>query len=599
MVDARKINYCLYNKITTFAILTYKTTKSIIFITYLNCNFCGELYMMTNELNNHSFKSPSNADFDTLVSQYYDWILEYNAENDEIEFLHISNEFIERGFIPEQIKFFDELNQLFAKSMVVTEEHAVYLEQVSLPNILCETESKGCFIRTVHTNTFDGIKAKDLRITPIKNIKHRFLICLMDISMILNRDWMTDEYSRSGFIAKVEQLLNDPAYRTNYSIVYTNIQAFKAINDIIGTQNGDMIIFSTCSTLLNELNPVLIARLESDHFAVFTKTENITEEKMTRICHQSYTYNTKHLSYIIRCGIYNINDHTKKIPYMLDQAKLAETSIPADQAIPYAVFDEKLNREYINQRMFVAELDSALKKEEFVPYYQPIVDAKTYEIVSAEALIRWIHSEKGLIPPGQFIPIFEKEGLTSKLASFMINRILTFNTKLKKNGKKNIPCSVNLSRVDFYDTNLLNFLKQQFQSKEDVANIIKLEITESAYVTLGSCAFAFLEEMKKLNLSVLLDDFGNGMSSLSTLELYDFDIIKLDMGFVKKIGNNPKAEAIIRHTIGLAHTLGAKVVAEGVETKEQLDFLQSVDCDMIQGYFFHKPLPEEEFFKLL
>lgn len=105
--------------------------------------------------------------------------------------------------------------------------------------------------------------------------------------------------------------------------------------------------------------------------------------------------------------------------------------------------------------------------------------------------------------------------------------------------------------------------------------------------------------MKKLNLSVLLDDFGNGISSLSTLELYDFDIIKLDMGFVKKIGNNPKAEAIIRHTIGLAHTLGAKVVAEGVETKEQLDFLQSVDCDMIQGYFFHKPLPEEEFFKLL
>ena len=134
MVDARKINYCLYNKITTFAILTYKTTKSIIFITYLNCNFCGELYMMTNELNNHSFKSPSNADFDTLVSQYYDWILEYNAENDEIEFLHISNEFIERGFIPEQIKFFDELNQLFVKSMVVTEE--IYFVKPNLRVVL-------------------------------------------------------------------------------------------------------------------------------------------------------------------------------------------------------------------------------------------------------------------------------------------------------------------------------------------------------------------------------------------------------------------------------------------------------------------------------
>lgn len=153
--------------------------------------------------------------------------------------------------------------------------------------------------------------------------------------------------------------------------------------------------------------------------------------------------------------------------------------------------------------------------------------------------------------------------------------------------------------MDFYDTNLLDYLKQQFQSEENVANMIKLEITESAYATLESHALTFLEEMKKLNLSILLDDFGNGMSSLSTLELYDFDIIKLDMGFIRRIGHNTKTEAIIRHTIGLAHTLGAKVVAEGVETKEQLDFLQSVDCDMIQGYYFYKPMPEEEFLRLL
>ncbi len=202
---------------------------------------------------------------------------------------------------------------------------------------------------------------------------------------------------------------------------------------MLGTKNSDMIIFDTHSVLLNELNPVLIARLESDHFAVLTKTENITEEKMNHICHQSYIYGTKRLSYIIHCGIYNIIDPTKKIPYMLDQAKIAEESI-SDQAIPYAIYDENLN-----------------------------------------------------------------------------------------------PCSVNLSRVDLYDTNLLDFLKQQLQSEENVANIIKLEITESAYVTLESGAVAFLDEMKKINLSVLLDDFGNGMSSLSTLELYDFDIIKLDM----------------------------------------------------------------------
>ena len=255
--------------------------------------------------------------------------------------------------------------------------------------------------------------------------------------------------------------------------------------------------------------------------------------------------------------------------------------------------------DYVNQRIFVSELDKALKKGEFLPYYQPIVDAKTGEIVSAEALIRWKHSERGMIPPGLFIPVFEKEGLTTKLDSFMVNSVLDFNIERMKNGKTAIPCAVNLSRVDFYDTKLLDILKKKLKNQENVHDMLKLEITESAYAVLESDALAFLEEMKQLGLSFLLDDFGSGMSSLSTLELYDFDTIKLDMGFIRKIGKSPKAEAIIRHTIGMAHDMGAKVTAEGVEDKEQLDFLRSVGCDMIQGYYFYKPMPKEEFEALL
>ena len=152
---------------------------------------------------------------------------------------------------------------------------------------------------------------------------------------------------------------------------------------------------------------------------------------------------------------------------------------------------------------------------------------------------------------------------------------------------------------DLFDTKLMGMLKQKLENQENVQDMLKLEITESAYAVLESDALAFLEEMRKLRLSFLLDDFGSGMSSLSTLELYDFDTIKLDMGFIRKIGKSKKAEAIIRHTIGMAHDMGAKVIAEGVEYEEQLDFLQAVDCDMIQGYYFYKPMPEEEFAKLL
>jgi EAL domain-containing protein (putative c-di-GMP-specific phosphodiesterase class I) len=537
--------------------------------------------------------------FYTSISDYYDWFLECNTENGHISTFHFSKFFMENGFIPESIHTFDQLNQLFVEKLVVSEEAEAYLSETKLSNILKEINQIGSFVLTVHIDTPAGIRAESLRIKPIENRTNRILVRLTDITMILDRDWMTDIYSRSGFLAKVEQLLMDPAYQTGYSIVYTNIQGFKAINDILGTQHGDLIIFEERDALIEVLNPTIIARLEDEHFALFVKTENLTETNLEKLCHQYHIQGTKRIPLLIHFGIYNITDPSKNVPRMLDQAKLAEKSIPASHGVPYAVCNEKLSQDYVNQRIFVSELDNALKKGEFLPYFQPIVDAKTGDIVSAEALIRWNHSERGMIPPIQFIPLFEKEGLSTKLDSFMLNSILDFNHERMKNGKKIVPCAVNLSRADFYDTKFLGVLKQKLENLTNVHEMLKLEITESAYAFLESDALVLLEKLRKAKLSFSLDDFGSGMSSLSTLELFDFDTIKLDMGFIRKIGINPRVESIIHHTIGMAHDMGAKVVAEGVETKEQLEFLQSVDCDMIQGYYFYKPMPAEEFIKLL
>lgn len=572
--------------------------------------FFGEGLIMRDKITRPLHSGIINADnlrfqqicpdiFETNVSEYYDWVFEFNIETDAVEFFHISNFFVENGIIPVNIDTFSELNQLFAEKLVISEEKEPYLTQIQLPVILNEIKTKGSYVRTVHIETEDGIKAESLRIRQIAGGDHRFLVGLTDITMVLNRDWMTDEYSHFGFLSKTEQLLKESEYESGYSIVYANIQGFKAVNDILGMQSGDMVIFLEKDALMEHLNPVLIARLENDHFALLTKTENITEETMDKLCHQCYTEGTKRLPILIRCGIYNISDTSKKVHHMLDQAKLAEKSIPADQGITYAVCNEKMSQEYMDRRIFASELDSALQKGEFLPYFQPIVDAKTGEIVSAEALIRWKHSKRGMIPPIQFIPVFEKEGLTPKLDTFMVNSILNFNTQRLSKGQKIVPCAVNLSRVDFYDTKFLGTLKKKVKNLENVHEMLKLEITESAYATLESDALIFLEEMKDSKLSFLLDDFGSGLSSLSTLEQLDFDTIKLDMGLVRKIGKNPKVESIIRHTIGMAHDMSARVIAEGVEYKEQLEFLQSVGCDMIQGYYFYKPMPQEEFAALL
>ena len=556
------------------------------------------LYSGIIKTDNVHFKNICPSIFDTNVSEYYDCVLELDVNSGNVEFFHISNFFLENGIIPVNLDSFDEFNCIFSDNLIVAEEKKPFLDQLQIPCILNELETKGSYVRTVHLETPNGIKAENIRVKEIDCDPKRLLVTLTDITMILDHDWMTDEYSRSGFLSRAEKLMKDPEYQNGYSVVYANVQGFKAVNDLLGTQSGDMVIFLEKDALVNELNPIIIARLESDHFVLITKTENITAEKMNRLCYQSYTEGTKKLPILIRCGIYNITDTIKKVPQMLDQAKLAEKSIPA-HGTPYAVCSERMIQDYVNQRVFVSELDNALKNGEFLPYYQPIVDAKTGEIVSAEALIRWNHHEKGMIPPGMFIPAFEKEGQTTKLDSFMVNSVLNFNIARMQKGQKVVPCAVNLSRMDFYDTKLMAMLKQKLKNQTNVQEMLKLEITESAYAVLETDALTFLDEMKKLGLTFLLDDFGSGMSSLSTLEVYNFDVIKLDMGFIRKIGKNPNAEAIIRHTIGMAHDMGAKVVAEGVETKEQLEFLQEVDCDMIQGYYFYKPMPEEEFAKLL
>ena len=537
--------------------------------------------------------------FDSIVSEYYAWVLELEPECGKVEFYYISDLMLKNGIVPVNMDSFDELNKRFAARLVVEEEREALLEQIQPHVILDEIKNKGSYVRTVHINVGNGIRAERLSVNRIAHSKNRLLVCLADISMILDHDWMTDEYSRSGFLAKAEKMMKEPEYQQGYSVVYANIQGFKAVNDLLGTQSGDMVIFMEREVLVEELSPVLIARLESDHFVLITKTANLTEEKMDRVCHQCYEEGYKQLPLLIRCGIYNIKNTTKPVQHMLDRAKLAEKSILSDHGFAYAVCDEKMSNDYVNRRVLISEVDSALEKGEFLTYYQPVVDANTGEIVSAEALIRWKHPERGMISPGEFIPVFEEEGLITKVDSFVVNTVLNFNIERMKQGKKVVPFAVNLSRVDFYDTKLMEIIRQKVNKQENIQGLLKFEVTESAYTDLETDAFSFLDEMKRLGLSLMLDDFGSGMSSLSTIESFEFDIIKLDMGFIARIGKSAKSEAIIKHTIGLSHDVGARVVAEGVETREQLEFLRSVGCDMIQGYYFYKPMPEEEFVKLL
>jgi EAL domain-containing protein (putative c-di-GMP-specific phosphodiesterase class I) len=308
----------------------------------------------------------------------------------------------------------------------------------------------------------------------------------------------------------------------------------------------------------------------------------------------------KEYNYEIRCGIFAIHNSNMNVAHLIAGAKLAEKNIKTGKgSLLYAYYDDFMKENYVKQRFLLADFERGLNENEFEPYYQPIVDAKTGEIVSAEMLIRWHHKDFGMVSPAVFIPVIESEGKISVLDNFIVNRGMELIARRAYQKKKVVPCAINLSRVDFYDTFFIESIMERINDLNIDPSMIRFEVTESAYTDLEVKSMEYLNNMQSYGIKILLDDYGSGMSSLSMLEDFNFDIIKLDLGFIRKIGINEKAESIIITTIGLAHMIGATVTAEGVETKEQLDFLKSYDCDYIQGYYFYKPMPEKEFEEVL
>ncbi len=538
----------------------------------------------------------------TLIADGYDMVVSVNRKNEICEVYYLCEQLWE-VFESSRLRYKDICFKL--SQTVVDDEREDFLNEIRLPYVFEELKEKGNYVRTVHINTPFGRRAKNIRAREVPGYPDWVLVVYFDITTALDHDWLTDEYTRTGFMERARLFLSELAADEHYSLVYTNVKGFKAVNELFGDNNGDAVIFQTRDALRKYLKPVILGRLESDHFVLITADENLKEKNFRAMCSQTFKIESKEYNYEIRCGIYSIKNSGAEIAQLLAGAKLAEKSIDiGKRKLLYAYYDDVMKENYVKQSFLLSDFERALASNEFEPYYQPIVDAKTGEIASAEMLIRWRHKDFGMVPPGDFIPVIESEGKISALDGFMIKRGVELISKRIDQGKKVIPCAINLSRVDFFDS---SFIESIFESIDGNgvdgngvdAEMIRFEVTESAYADLESKAMDYLKKMKKQGIMILLDDYGSGMSSLSMLETFDFDVIKLDLGFVRKIGINDKAEAIIISTINLAHSIGAKVTAEGVETEEQLQFLREADCDYIQGYYFFKPMPEEDFVKIL
>lgn len=419
-----------------------------------------------------------------------------------------------------------------------------------------------------------------------------------DITEFSEKDVLTGGYNRRGFIRITERLLNEVPDRTKYAVLFFNVKNFKAVNELFGVESGDVVLQNIFRTLTHsKLSPVITARVESDHFVCLVENKNLDFEELTSVCDNKFVKDGKCMNLIIRCGIFYVEEKPMKISGMIDRAKLAKRYITDEYVQPYMVYDHSMQVAYIDKAKLARELQEGIAKEQFKVYYQPVIDTKTGKIASAEALIRWIHPDKGFISPALFIPALEENGHISELDFYVLKKVWQFINDRCENNKFVVPISVNLSWMDFYDEIMMEkILKEMDRFRENGReHMARFEITETSYAAIRENRSGILESLRIKNAKILLDDFGSGFSSFGMLQDYDFDILKIDMSFIRKIGENPKTKSIVHSIIGMAHEIGIKTVAEGVETEEQVSFLRQSGCDYIQGYYYSKPLPEEEF----
>ena len=409
------------------------------------------------------------------------------------------------------------------------------------------------------------------------------------------KDSLTGGYNRSGFIRMAKNILHNAPKKSEYALMFFDIKNFKATNELFGIRGGDSVLRDFYGRIEELWTPTLTARLEADHFVCLLPKNHIHMDTMLRDLTMNAQLDDRSMKLYGCCGIYYLEDDEVSVTSMIDRAKLAEESVLPDHLQPYAVFDESMRRMYVDQMELMGEYEAAIAGGEFQVYYQPVVEAVSGNLISAEALVRWIHPKRGMVSPAAFIPALENGGHISKLDWFVAGRVADFSQERYASGEPVIPVSVNLSWTDFYDENVIRGLIDLLGSGKVKKGDIRLEITETSYTALENDREGILEQFRSLGSLILLDDFGSGFSSFGMLKRYSFDILKLDMSFTRQIEISDKVRTIIKGIIEMVHNLGMKVIAEGAETQSQVRFLQENHCDYIQGYYFSKPLPEREF----
>ncbi|EDZ62640.1 diguanylate cyclase/phosphodiesterase (GGDEF & EAL domains) [Sulfurimonas gotlandica GD1] len=392
-----------------------------------------------------------------------------------------------------------------------------------------------------------------------------------------------------------------------FAIIFLDLDHFKNINDTLGHDIGDALLQTVANILRNGVNKNdLITRIGGDEFIIVISDFDSDDELLPIITNLLREFRKELLikGYSLRLsasiGISIFPDDSSSIRELMKYADIAMYNAKADGRDNFSFFTQSLNTKIHNEVDIINDMQRAFYDNEFKLYYQPKVDAKSKKIVGAEALLRWIHHEKGLIGPDVFIPISESTGFMLSLGKFVIQESSLAIRRFSDLGYNGLKVSINISTRQFQNTDLYQDLKEELSKNDVDPKQLGIEITESIMMQHIKKTLTTLQEIKNLGVSIYIDDFGTGYSSLSYLKKFPIDTLKIDKSFVddiSEVGNND--EILLNTILAMGKSLGLDVVAEGVEHEYQYSYLKEHGCEIIQGYYFAKPMPEEEFIKLL
>lgn len=407
-------------------------------------------------------------------------------------------------------------------------------------------------------------------------------------------DSVTGLLNMHAFYQRIQELAGSRAGTYSaYASVYLNLTNFKLFNEMHGIYEGDRLLKSIAALLRTEFASSFLSRLSGDNFALFVPRAGL-EAKIEDLCHKADRL-IHNPSIVMKAGACLLTGQEEALSSLastsFDMAKLACDSIKRDATRCFAVYHEDMRREVMDRAYIIDNLDRSIRDGHIKVYLQPVVRALTGELCGYEALARWESPGRGVFSPGLFIPVLEDTRLIYKLDTYMLQEVGRLLRYQLQNNLPMVPVSVNLSRYDFLLMDPLSVVEEVVARFHIPRYYLRLEVTESALVQEHDVLVKKLRQFREAGYQVWLDDFGSAYSSLNVLQKYHFDELKIDQGLLRDF--NEESRKIIRSIVLMAKTLGIHVLAEGAETREQVEFLREIGCEKIQGFYYGRPLPYE------